>query len=96
MSRRLPDGSKVRVDGGDVCAVYVDAFATRGMTSPFAKAALEQFHQKREDHFDNSKLEVQHIVVHATNPTRSLGDVPDAVVCNDVVCTVLNVNDYWD
>lgn len=46
MSRRLPDGFKERVRGGNVHAAYIEAFDGRGMTLCFAETALERLHWK--------------------------------------------------
>lgn len=68
MSRRLSDGFEERVGGGVVRAVYVNAFANRGMTLRFAKAVIKRFHRKRKDYFGLESLEVQDSFLDAASP----------------------------
>lgn len=96
MNQLLPDGSEERVGGGDVRAVYVDTFADHSTTLQFARAALKRTHQKGENYFEFPSLEAQYSVLDATGPARAPGDVADAVVGDDFVGTMLDVEDDRD
>lgn len=95
MIRRLPDSSEARVGGGDVRKLYVDSFTNREMTLQFAKSVLERSPRKLEDCFVLTSLEAQNRVLDAACPGRSPGDV-DAVVGDDVVSAVLDVDKDWN
>lgn len=95
MSRRLPDGFEEKVGGGDVRAVYLNAFATRGMTFGFAKAVFEGLYGNGKDYSGIPLLKVKDRVLDAVRSIRS-GDIPEAVAPDGFVGTVLDVGDNWD
>lgn len=53
----LPGGSKERAGGKNIRAVYIDAFANRGINWRFAQTALQWFFQRGKDYFDTTSLE---------------------------------------
>lgn len=57
MTRCLSDCFNERTGGRDAWGVYVDAFASRGMTLRFAKHALEHFYCNEEEYLDLRSLE---------------------------------------
>lgn len=96
MSRRSSNGSEERFGGGNVWAVYVDAFANRGMTLRTAKAVLEQFHLKEEHYLVLPSLEVQDSDLDAPGSVRSLGYDFDADADDHFVGPILDDENDWD
>lgn len=76
--------------------MYVDAFFNLGVTSLLRKTALEQFHWTAEDVLGITSLEAQDSVSDVASSIRLPGDVPDAVVADDGLGAVLDVDDDWN
>lgn len=76
--------------------MYVYALAIRAMNLQIVKACFEQLHRSGEDYLGLPSLETQESVLDTPSPFRSPGDVPDAVVSDDVVVAVLDFDEDWN
>lgn len=92
----MSNGFEERVDDGDIEAIYIVALADRGITLVFAKAALEWFYRREENHFGIPSLDAQNSILYASSRSRSARDVPNASAADDIFGAVLDVDDDWD